>query len=54
MADVPALVPRPHDMSLANARARQRLGRRLGGVGEHVAALRRQEEAGRARELQTL
>ena len=54
MADVPTLVQRPYDMSLANIRAQQRLGRPLGGVDEHVAALRSQETAGRSRELQAL
>jgi dTDP-4-dehydrorhamnose reductase len=54
MSDVPTLAQRPHDMSLANARARARLGRSMGGVDTHLASLLAQEQGGRARELQTL
>ena len=54
MAEAPARVRRPYDMSLANARARARLGRPMGGVDAHLLLLREQERSGRARELQTL
>jgi dTDP-4-dehydrorhamnose reductase len=42
--------PRPPDLSLSNALGRERLGRPLGGVDVHLAALREQEDSGRARE----
>lgn len=44
-------VPRPHDMSLDNAKARGRLGRRIGGADDFLGELFRQERQGRAAEL---
>jgi dTDP-4-dehydrorhamnose reductase len=48
------LVRRPHDMSLSNQKTCHALGRKLGGVHEHLAILHRQEQVGIARELQAL
>lgn len=42
---------RPHDMSLDNRKAREVLGRDLGGVPQFLAALRQQELSGRGAEL---
>jgi dTDP-4-dehydrorhamnose reductase len=47
-----ALVRRPLDMSLSNAHACRLLGRRLGGVDEHLARLYQQEQLGLAQEVQ--
>lgn len=54
LAEQNALVPRPHDMSLSNEKASKFLGRKLGGIVEHIARLRHQEQSGLAREIQTL
>lgn len=48
------LVQRPHDMSLSNQKICQMLGRKLGGVDEHIARLHQQELNGFAREIQNL
>lgn len=42
---------RPRDMSLDNAKAKNTLGRSLGHLDEHLAALHAQEEQGRRMEL---
>lgn len=49
-----SLVRRPHDMSLSNQKTCKLLGRKLGGVGEHIARLHQQEQNGLAQELQKL
>ncbi len=54
ISDHVSLVQRPHDMSLSNQKTCKLLGRKLGGVGEHIARLRQQELNGLARELKTL
>lgn len=57
LADHPALVRRPFDMSLSNAHARRLLGRSatgFGGIDAHLARLHQQEQLGLARELQNL
>lgn len=54
ISDHVSLVQRPHDMSLANDKACKLLGRKLGGVAEHIARLRQQEQNGFARELRQL
>lgn len=54
ITDQVSLVRRPHDMSLSNQKTCKLLGRKLGGVGEHIARLRQQEQNGLARELQKL
>lgn len=54
LRDEPALVPRPSDMSLSNAKARGVLGRPLGNVDAHLARLRQQEQLGFSKELQSL
>ncbi len=45
------LVPRPHDMSLSNAKLRATLGRAIGGPKVHLVRLREQEQVGQALEL---
>ena len=50
--DDEGLVPRPHVMTLSNGKATRALGRKLGGVREHLALLEQQERLGRAREMQ--
>lgn len=52
--DDPALVVRPHDMSLSNKKASQLLGRKIGGISEHLKKLKKQEDDGISQELQTL
>lgn len=54
LADQPALVRRPRDMSLSNAKTSKLLGRRLGSVHQHLGRLREQERQGFAREIQNL
>lgn len=54
LADQPALVRRPHDMSLSNKNTCRLLGRALGGIDAHLARLHQQEQLGVARELQNL
>ena len=49
-----SLIRRPHDMSLSNQKAKNLLGRKLGGVDEHIARLHKQEQNGLAQELQRL
>lgn len=46
------LVRRPLDMSLANQKTCDLLGRKLGGVTEHLTRLHQQEQLGLAREVQ--
>lgn len=53
-ADQTSLVRRPHDMSLSNQKICKLLGRKLGGVSEHIADLHQQEKNGLAQELQKL
>lgn len=52
--DLPALAPRPRDMSLNTDAVRAAVGHGLGGVDAHIALLRQQEEVGQAHELQNL
>jgi len=54
IADLPALVSRPLDMSLSNRKTREVLGRSLGSLDDYLAQLRRQEQDGLAREIQSL
>lgn len=54
IADQVSLVQRPHDMSLSNQKTCKLLGRKLGGVGEHIARLHQQEQNGAVQELQKL
>ena len=54
LADQVSLVQRPHEMSLSNQKTCNLLGRKLGGVAEHIARLHRQEQNGLAQELQNL
>jgi dTDP-4-dehydrorhamnose reductase len=48
------LVQRPYDMSLSNQKVCDMLGRKLGGVDEHLTRLLQQEKSGFAREVQSL
>jgi len=54
IADQASLVHRPHDMSISNQKTCTVLGRKLGGVGVHLARLHQQEQNGLAQELQKL
>jgi len=49
-----SLIRRPHDMSLSNQKAKNMLGRKIGGVDEQIARLNQQEQNGLAQELQRL
>lgn len=53
-ADNTKLVRRPHDMSLSNKKVVGLIGRRLGGVREHLVKLYHQELDGLAQELRKL
>lgn len=52
--DKPSLVNRPHDMSLSNQKVSNYLGKKMGGLDEHISKLRDQELNGLAKELQGL
>ena len=52
--DKPSLVNRPHDMSLSNQKVSNFLGRKMGGLDEHILKLKAQEVNGLAKELQVL
>ena len=52
--DQPALVRRPRDMSLSNAKACGLLGRPIGNVDAHLLILNSQEPHGQSKELQNL
>jgi len=54
LADQVALVRRPYDMSLSNRKLCRLLGRNIGGVDDHIAALHQQEVSGLAREMRNL
>jgi len=54
LADRPELVRRPQDMSLSNQKVCRLLGRKLGGITEHIARLLQQEQTGVAKEIQEL
>ncbi|CAM8359075.1 SDR family oxidoreductase [Candidatus Methylopumilus planktonicus] len=50
----PSLIKRPHDMSLSNEKVSNYLGRKMGGLDEHILKLKTQEVNGLAKELQAL
>ncbi len=52
--DKSSLVLRPHDMSLSNEKVSNYLGRKMGGLDEHILKLKLQENDGTAQELQKL
>jgi len=52
--DKPSLAARPHDMSLSNKKVSNYLGRKMGGLDQHILKLKAQEVNGLARELQAL
>ncbi|MDA1082647.1 MAG: SDR family oxidoreductase [Gemmatimonadetes bacterium] len=54
LADKPSLAKRPRSMMLSNAKASALLGRRIGGVREHLATLRQQEQSETVKEIQSL
>lgn len=54
LGNQPRLVRRPRSMGLANGKAARALGRKLGGVGDHVPVLDAQERTGVAAELRAL
>lgn len=54
LADHADLVQRPHDMSLSNKKASDLLGRKLGGIEEHMARLHQQEISRLAQEMRIL
>jgi dTDP-4-dehydrorhamnose reductase len=49
-----SLIARPHDMSLSNQKISSYLGRKMGGLDEHILKLKVQEVNGLAKELQAL
>jgi dTDP-4-dehydrorhamnose reductase len=54
LADHSALIQRPREMGLSNEKASRVLGRKLGGIDEHLRELLQQERQGIAREMQSL
>ena len=48
------LANRPHDMSLSNKKVTNFLGRKMGGLDQHILKLKAQEVSGIAQELQAL
>lgn len=54
ITDQASLVQRPQDMSLSNQKINKLLGRKLGGVSEHLSRLKQQEQNGLAQELKKL
>lgn len=54
LADHHSQVQRPHDMSLSNNKTCNLLGRKLGGVDDHLARLHQQEKNGIVREIRNL
>ena len=52
--DKSSLVLRPHDMSLSNQKISNYLGRKMGGLDEHILKLKAQEVNRLAKELQAL
>ena len=54
LSDQTSLVRRPTDMSLSNQKTCEFLGRGSGGIEEHLARLRQQEESGLSSEIQAL
>ena len=52
--DQPDLVQRPRDLSLSNRKARDLLGRNLGGIDEQLERLFEQERLGLVKEVQSL
>ena len=51
LADQDALVQRPFDMSLSNQKVSKLLGRKLGGLSEHLPRLHKQEQNGFVQEM---
>ena len=52
--DRQSLVNRPHDMSLSSKKVSNYLGKKMGGLDQHILKLRAQEASGLAKELQAL
>lgn len=53
LADQASLVRRPRDMSLSNQKICNLIGKKLGGINEHITRLYQQEQAGLARAIRT-
>jgi dTDP-4-dehydrorhamnose reductase len=53
LADQVALAQRPYDMSLSNQKVGKLLGRKLGGLSEHLSRLHEQEQNGLAQEMRS-
>ena len=54
ISDRRSLVQRPLDMSLSNQKVTNFLGKKMGGLHQHILKLKSQEESGLTRELQAL
>ena len=54
LRDQQALTIRPYDMSLSCGKAELCLGRKLGGVKEHLEILYAQDKIGRAKEMRLI
>jgi dTDP-4-dehydrorhamnose reductase len=52
--DRPFLANRPHDMSLSNEKVTNFLGKKMGGIDQHIFKLKNQEENELAKELKAL
>ena len=52
--DRPSLVNRPHDISLSNKKVTIYLGKKMGGLDQHILKLKAQEAIGLTQELQAL
>ena len=54
LSEQDTMTRRPYDMSLSNKKVNKLLGRKLGGVDEHLALLAKQQKMGFAKEIQSL
>ena len=54
LAEQDTMTRRPYDMSLSNKNVSKLLGRKLGGVDDHLALLGKQHATGLAKEIQSL
>jgi dTDP-4-dehydrorhamnose reductase len=54
LSDLNSAIQRPKDMSLSNCKISNLLGRKLGGVDEHIARLYQQEQDGLAKEIRDI
>ena len=54
LAEQDTMTRRPYDMSLSNEKVNKLLGRKLGGVDDHLDLLAKQQDMGIAKEIQSL